>query len=216
MTNFGDLFELFVGELLQRYFGKTAVENLNESGLKVKICDYLVKTEQCDILIECKSSLLPLVTRQTYSENMLQDWFDKNIIKAIIQLRETEIKIQSRDGVGECVKIVLIYEDFNVAEEPSFKEYAKQVVKEETGEDVSFFIMTLSELEQLEDTFRKAGFKALVEKKMEIDDESDVTKGFSFLYASQQLGSFVRENEWYKSKANWYFNEYVKKLKANS
>jgi hypothetical protein len=82
LQGFGDLFEIYVGEILKRYFGEHEVINLNDylrlktnnKKQQPKIADWLIDIDDSIFIFECKSQLLPMKVKQTFNKTFLDQW----------------------------------------------------------------------------------------------------------------------------------------------
>lgn len=101
-----------------------------------------------EFLVEQKSTILGLLAKQQESSiNTIRQFAERNIIKALEQLKSTE------DGLndGQYIKIVLLYEDYLKAEALSeiFKMDECQV-----QDDNHYWLVTIEEMEMLLHTYK--------------------------------------------------------------
>ena len=129
-------------------------------------------------IFECKSSLLPLIVRQTFIESVLNKWIIRNIFKAIKQLEDT-VSLLKKVGLisnKKVYKFVLLLEDLYFAEQHDFK---KQIIERLTKKKIltsnQVYFITISELERMEEAIKRHGFIRILEKKKEVDDTNKLT-----------------------------------------
>ena len=108
VSDFGMLFEEYVGELFSLYLADDQYVRIPEDG-KEKRADWKVSIAGYDFLIEQKSSILRLAAKQQHSEyQVIAKYIEKTVQEAVQQLEDTE---KSLDG-KEYIKVVLLYEDY--------------------------------------------------------------------------------------------------------
>jgi len=108
VSDFGMLFEEYVGELFSLYLADDQYARIPEDG-KEKRADWKVSIAGYDFLIEQKSSILRLAAKQQHSEyQVVTRYIEKTVQEAVQQLEDTEKSF----GGKEYIKMVLLYEDY--------------------------------------------------------------------------------------------------------
>lgn len=204
---FGQLFELYVGELLKRYFGQDNVERLEPDEQDHKIADWLVWRDGLVLIIECKASLLPIMVRQTYQPGMFNDWVDRVFVDACKQLDSTEgiLKTEGRIIGKETRKFAVLYEKLYLAEVPHLKRAIQEVLRQKFGSVPSFSVMTVKELECLEKPIARHGFEEILKQRDQMHADPILGMGYDFIEPARRLGSEDFSNEWLRRTCDEYF-----------
>jgi len=107
VNDFGNMFESYFHELLSTYLSKEQYEKIKESNNKS--VDYILFFERSTILVELKSALIPLESKQ---QNPILEKFDaffkNNIEKACKQLQVSEKELNNGKPF---IKFILLYEN---------------------------------------------------------------------------------------------------------
>lgn len=145
-SEFGRYFEEYFRELLMEYVPQTNYHKIPEEN--IPRADWKIVLGKYRFLVEQKSTILGLLAKQQESSiNTIRQFAERNIIKALEQLKSTE------DGLndGQYIKIVLLYEDYLKAEALSeiFKMDECQV-----QDDNHYWLVTIEEMEMLLHTYK--------------------------------------------------------------
>lgn len=114
---FGEVFERYVGEILERVYSKTSLVFLNKCNVPEgsKLADWLVVDGNDVIIFECKSSLLPLKVKAVSKEQLVNNWCNDNILEGGAQLSSTrtlieegKLKLPGLDLNGKRIVNVLV------------------------------------------------------------------------------------------------------------
>lgn len=199
---FGKCFEYYFQEILDYY--NISYEKLKESNKKMP--DWKVDTEDFIVLIEQKASLFPIDARTTTSEeryNKIDDYFDKNIVKAFKQLNSYVIN----DSKKTVIRICLTFEKIHM------EDNAKKIVKSKMTfpSDVELnWIVNIDEMEILlnilSTDYRK--FKNIIEKKIYLEKNKEnigksfmeLLKGYTNDYTLNKINHFERISDELKQK----------------
>ena len=111
-SDFGKYFENYLQKLFDLYLNSYDYERIEESDF-VKRADWRLDLNGFKVLIEQKSSLIPLMMKQQESDiSILKNYCQTHLVEAMEQLEQTE-----RDwNDGEYIKIILVYDDYLKAE----------------------------------------------------------------------------------------------------
>lgn len=138
---FGKYFEEYFFELLSTYLEKDEYERIPEC--ERKRADWKLKIGEYKFLIEQKSTLMALSVKQQDSDVAASiDYCNKAIIKAIIQLYNTELEFNE----GRFIKIILLYEDYV---KPEILNYVFKLKSCTIENDHYYWIITIDEMERL-------------------------------------------------------------------
>ena len=138
---FGKYFEEYFFELLSTYLEKDEYERIPEC--ERKRADWKLKIGEYKFLIEQKSALMALSVKQQDSNVAASiDYYNKAIIKAIIQLHDTELEFNE----GRFIKIILLYEDYV---KPEVLNYVFKLKSCTVENDYYYWIVTIDEMERL-------------------------------------------------------------------
>jgi len=192
---FGECFENYLKELFEYY-------NINHTKLKeskkqkVKTPDWKVETDRYIFLIEQKSALFPIDTRTITKEERykkLEDFFDKNIVKAFKQLNDYEINDTSKTVIRICLTFEKIYMEENA------KYIVEQKMNFKTDKNLNW-IVNIDEFEILMHLLstNEAEFNKLIQKKIYLEVSEDkngrnfekLLGGYKYDYATKKLNHF--------------------------
>ena len=166
---FGQFFEQYVQKLFSYYLPNDAYLHIKENDNKS--ADWKLQIGDYTFLIEQKSSILQLLAKQQETNiQTIKKFCKRTIIEALTQLDQTEKDLDN----GQCIKIVLLYEDYLKAE------LLDEVFKLEectVANDKNYWLMTITELEKFLDYYSidPNGCLDLIENKinLEISDSRD-------------------------------------------
>lgn len=188
VNEFGKIYEIYLENLFDRYLKEYKYEKLEES-MEEKRCDWKVKTNKYTILIEQKSSLININTKDLYTDiKTIEKYLLEKLSKAFIQLDSTEKQISSDKIV---IKLALVYENLYIPEvlECKIKEILNSEDKEIKNEYNNTFLIETREIERLmyilstdENLFNK-----IIERKLEADEMPQGEKR-SFLTIMEEFG----------------------------
>jgi hypothetical protein len=205
LQSFGDLFEIYVGEILKRYFGEHEVINLNDylklkpkSKNQPKIADWLIDIGDSILIFECKSQLIPMKLKQTFNKKFWNDWSIKVVKKAAEQLDSTLQLLQKDPDYKEkkFFKFIVLNEDLYLAENRIFKENS------------DFYIITIQELELLEAPIKKFGIHRIMAEKQDIDKRNRLEEGQNFIHVYKSIGDVELTNNWLQETYDKFFDEF--------
>ncbi|MEA5450780.1 hypothetical protein VB780_19525 [Leptolyngbya sp. CCNP1308] len=194
LHDFGILFEQYVGEILKSYFGSQNVERLEiRKGINSKKhADWLVKLDRLILIFECKSSLMPLLTRQTFNKFSLLKWMNEVFIKGSTQLDASELEFRQSerfDGQKIC-KFLVTFEDLYFAEEDLFRSFWNTEIKERKGKEKDFYHISVRDLELLEKPIQEIGMSEIINKKEEVDALNAIRDGRGILSVARKMKNF--------------------------
>lgn len=194
---FGKCFEYYFQEILDCYSIK--YEKLEESKKQnKKMPDWKIVTDDYIFLIEQKASLFPIDARTTTKEERyikIEDYFDKNIVKAFKQLNSYVEKDTSKIVVRICLTYEKIY----------MEENAKRIVesKMDFKSDIELnWIVNIDEIEilmsLLATNYKK--FKEVIEQKIILEKRRDkngrnfekLLGGCTYDYTENNINHFER------------------------
>lgn len=138
---FGLLFEDYVKDLAQKYCESIEWERLPAES--VKGADFLFDFGICQLLIECKSSLLRLDAKQQVPNLMSTDTFFKNTIAESYEQLSSSYQSLREQSTTPIIKVILLYDEFS---NTSIIEHS---MSEVFHNDPSCFVMTIRHLEML-------------------------------------------------------------------
>lgn len=192
LTDFGSIFQEYVGFLLERFTGKSQVIRLRKDDIKGKICDFAV-LQDVVVLFECKASLIPHRTRQIFTEEMLQPWLNQVIVHGAKQLLSTEQLLRNnrllqlpRTSCGKIFKVILTYEILYISEEPHWKDVVRKtlesakVFREYPNLDEGIYLMDIQQLEQAEEVLKQHSWGRIFHKKTQLDNAGDLSEWHGF------------------------------------
>jgi hypothetical protein len=170
-------------------------------------CDY-----QNLYIFECKSSLLPVIARQTFIKSTLNRWVVGILIKSMEQLENTATLIKDNGFIisREVYKYVVLLEELHFAEYPDFKTSIMEELRKKKNLNCSdTYLMNISELEEMEETIKKYGFARILEKKKEIDRSKNIALSTDFISVCREIDSNFKMRSVFLEKI---FNETISKL----
>jgi len=220
---FGDIFNLYVGKILINFFGENKIKQL-PADLSIKIADWIIITDDLVVIFECKSQLLPYMIRKTFNEHELKTWLDRNIIAGIEQLFSTEDYLL-RNGLQEIkvgrrkiYKILITYEQVYFIESPLFKnriiKYAeeKQIFEKYRYISDKFYIMSIHELELMQNIIKKFTLREIFAEKELTDVRNNPVEGNNFINIYNRLDSEIAlSNDWLEDVYSKYFDSLIPK-----
>jgi len=123
--------------------------------------------------------------------------------------------------IGECrgkdvYKFIILYEELYFSEELVFKDFTSSILQKSLGEAMDFYVLSVKELEALEQTIKIHGIEKIIEEKKRIDLECPPGGGHSFLAVCKSLGVTEQSNQWLDETFEKYFQELVHKLQPDS
>lgn len=229
LQSFGDLFEIYVGEILRRYFGEDATINLNDYlGSKTnnkkqpKIADWLINVGDSIFIFECKSKLMSIALKKTFDRKLFNNWLDDTFVAGAEQLESTIQLLQKDNNYSgkQFFKFMVLNEDFYFAENPIFKEFILSYIKEELKkrnsnveensnfDSSNFYIITIRELELLEVPIEKFGIHRIMAEKENIDKKNQPDEGYNFIDACKNIDKDLEfKNSWLVETCSKFFNE---------
>ena len=162
LSFWGEVFEKYVGELLQRMYSKVFCLNEFDPPVGIKNADWLVVTDTEVYLFECKSPLLPLTVKGALDEEKVNAWCAANIIKSEGQLSATEDRIKSGeltlpdcDLKGKRIIKVLVTLQSLFFEVKKWLQYSSSLISGSKWQD--FYILSVVDL-KLDELRKKARF----------------------------------------------------------
>ena len=168
LKKFGEAFENYVHQLLLRYFGEENVSRAKDL-IKVKNenrqADFIVTENDNIFIFECKSSLVPLIARQTFLATTISSWIRRNLVHAVTQLDTTENELIRSGFIGSknVYKFILLHEELYIINTEFVKE---QLLKNHlnarpTVNDIH--IISINELEGMEQVIKNYGLSKIIE-----------------------------------------------------
>ena len=214
LQSFGDLFEIYVGEILKRYFGEHKVINLNDyrelktnNKKQSKIADWLIDIDDLILIFECKSQLLPMKVKQTFNKKFLDDWSIDAFKKGAKQLESTVQLLQKDHNYQgkKFFKFIVLNEDLYLAENRIFKDLIMSNIPKENSD---FYIITIQELELLEVPIKKFGIHRIMAEKQDIDKRNRLEEGQNFIHVYKSIGDVELTNSWLEETYDKFFDEF--------
>ena len=160
----GEIFEKYVGEILEGYYGKRFLCRLDENWGVGKIADWMVVSNTVILLFECKSALLPVHVKGFFDEAKVKEWCEakghfvigvEQLVATKNLLKDKKIPgVKNEDVQNKTVKMILVtYESLYLA--PIWEKFLAQIITEKNYfPDQSwcndFHIMSILELEAFE------------------------------------------------------------------
>lgn len=202
---FGKCFEYYLHEILEYYDIK--YEKLKESTIQnVKMPDWKIETQNYVFLIEQKSALFPIDTRTTTkneSYDKIEEYFEKNFIKAFKQLNSYKIEENNKTVIRICLTFEKIYMEENV----------KYIIakKMKFDSDITLnWIVNIDEFEILMEILNEdeENFNKIIKEKIELEvteakDGRNLEKllgGRKYNYCTNVLKHFEEIGEFLKQK----------------
>jgi len=187
LNEFGNHFKDYVGKILVNYFGKDNVKDLDickeKMSIKGKIADWYVELEDIEIIIECKSSLMKQIVKQTFIPEMFQDWCRKSkFSSAVDQLLETDKLLPKTRK--KRYRVIVILEDLYLLEVPDVKKMLDNRIND-------FYVMRVAELENMENWIKKYGIKRIFEEKETVDKNNNSADGREFFQICHRVDNKI-------------------------
>ncbi len=190
---FGGLFEKYVENLLNHYLDKNTFVRLEETK-KHKIADWKIETEKYIFLIEQKSSVGAIKTKNiTFKFEELNPIL--NIYrKAINQLDITEKCIIPKTNKKKILKMILYYDYLPTTQ--ALKELLRERMEKSKEEFENFFFIGISEFEILISLLGKDNklFNRIIDEKIWREQKKDFEKGTDFNSIFREWG--VESNDY--------------------
>ncbi|WLT36811.1 hypothetical protein NON20_11860 [Synechocystis sp. B12] len=214
LQSFGDLFEIYVGEILKRYFGEDKVINLNDyfklktnNKKQSKIADWLIDIDNSIFIFECKSQLLPVKVKQTFNKTFFDTWSINVFQKGSSQLESTVQLLQKDDSYQgkQIFKFIVLNENLYLAENLIFKDLIMSRIPKENS---NFYTITIQELELLEVPIKKFGMHKIMAEKQDVDKRNRPEEGQSFIHICKNIGSIELKNSWVEETYHNFFDQY--------
>lgn len=162
---FGDYFEAYFEEILNKYLDKKAFYKIPE-GTQNR-ADWFLKIGEYAFIIEQKSALVGLNAKQQLSDiEKTKIYITRNWLKALKQLEATE-KLYKKE-YDHIIKIVLVYEDYFKDEilENAFKLKGNNVI-----DDGYYWLASIADIEMLLYTYKTNPdlFYKIIEEKVKAE-----------------------------------------------
>ena len=202
---FGKCFEYYFNELLEHYNIK--YERLEESKKQnIKMPDWKIVTNKYVFLVEQKAAMFPIDTRTTTKQERykkIEDYFDKNLIKAFRQLNSYIEEDTDKTVIRICLTFEKIYMEENV----------KAILEPKMNfkSDIALnWIVNIDEMEilmqLLNDNENK--FNEVIEQKIELEKTYNpngrnfekILSGFKYDYVVNQINHFNKIADELKQK----------------
>lgn len=194
LLKFGDSYENYCGNILSQYFGCDRVlkvkDLVGEDHINNKHADWILLEDDNVYIFECKSSLLPIIARRTFRPSHIESWIRRNLVYANSQLDNT-IELLEKNGIlkdKNAHKFIILLEELYIADDKRIKSAImehqfKSLIK--SYSDVH--IISIFELEKMENVIQKHSFAEILTKKLEIEKRDDLLVGGNFLTACKLL-----------------------------
>ena len=215
---FGDLFEIYVGEILTRCFVENKVINLDDDfnarpEMKDKSrADWRIDIDNSIFIFECKSGLMDIKLKNTFDKESLANWLNKICKEAYGQLESTVQSLQEEKDKNysekQFFKFIVLYEDFYFAEHPIFKDLILDHVLEKNSnfDRSNFYIITIRELELLEIPIKKFGIHRIMAEKENIDKKNQLHEEYNFIRACKNIDKDLEfTNSWLNETCDKFF-----------
>lgn len=206
---FGSLFEEYVKDISSEMCrnGEFRVLKTQPEG---KSADFLYEFDEFIMIVEAKSTLLGIQAKQQVPElTAISTFIDRTINKAYNQLLASYNRIQSENLQRKpIIKIILLYDVFS---NTALLEHSASSFFEK---DMSFFIMTIRELETLLLVYRedRVLFKQVISSLLNISKADKLQKhSITGLFSSYNLWDF----DFFTGKRN-YFHQMLGQLSSDS
>jgi len=202
---FGKCFEFYFNEVLEYY--KINYNKLKESKKqKIKTPDWKIETSNYILLIEQKATLFSVDTRTTTKKERyekLEDYFDKTLVKAFMQLNDFTEKNTEKTIIRICLTFENIYMEENVK---SILESRMQFKS-----DISLnWVVNIDEMEILMQILNKDEnkFNSIIEEKINLEKSKDpngrslekLFAGYTYDYSVNQINHFSKLADYLKEK----------------
>ena len=203
---FGLFFEKYFEELLTNTLDEHEYSRIQESD-KEKRADWRITLGSYKVLIEQKSSLVPVTVKQQETDyNAFKKYLRKTIFESVQQLRKTEEYYND----GKYIKIILLYEDYV---KPEMLDYVMQMPECKIESDGFYWLVTIDEMERLLCTYKKDVSKviSIIEEKIRLETgHSKDGKALELIMSSYG----VKANDYISHKRfNHYRNVWQKRIK---
>lgn len=207
---FGELFEIYVKELLGKYLEEKKFKRLENTNCG-KIADWIIKTEKYFLIVEQKSAIMAIKTKSFTPDidplkNFINDNYNK---KGTPQLDETEEQFRKEISGKQVIKIILYYETIFAIN--MVKILLLEMRNETTEERNNLFFLSISEFERLlvvlnkdEEIFNRIIEEKLLLEKLPLKDGTDITKIF------EKYG--MNTNEYIDSIEKVFFDELMSNI----
>lgn len=192
---FGAYFEIYVEEVLGNCLSQDQYQKIQESK-KEKRADWILEMGKFTIIIEQKSAISALEAKQNHPDlELMKKYMKNNWGEAIKQLHSTQVS----KGLKECIKIILVYEDYYKSEciDEIF------LLEDLPENDGTYWLVSINEFEMLLNTYRNdpaLGLKIIEEKLLA--ESNKVNEG-------RELIGFLNKNGINK-------NNYIKEFNIDS
>ncbi len=212
------MFEIYVGEILTRYFGEhhevinldKELESRTNNKNKPKIADWQINIGDSIFIFECKSQLMSIKLKQTFDRKLFDNWLDDTFKKGAKQLESTVQLLQKDNNYSEkqFFKFIVLYKDFYFAEHPIFKDLILDHVLEKNSnfDRSNFYIITIRELELLDVPIKKFGIHRIMAEKENIDKKNQLHEEYNFIRACKNIDKDLEfTNSWLNETCNKFF-----------
>lgn len=213
LEKFGESFEEYCGKLLSRYFGDSNVfrvkDIIGDAHKDKRHSDWVVTEDGNIYLFECKSALIPIIARRTFLPPTMSSWVRRNIEHATTQLEITakDLKDIGFIGSNDINKFILILEELYIADDPLIKQsIIGKHVNSNHANYSDVHIISVYEMEKMEQAIKKHRFANILAKKHELDK----INGGNFLVACRSLDKEVAlTNSYLESKFQDIISEWA-------
>jgi hypothetical protein len=189
LTFFGDIFQAYVGKLLQPYYGPTELFAEAPYARDQMTVDWITVEGRTAILFECKSKRFTKTSKRIASrEDLIRD-LKLAIVGGADQLSRTKRAILERapglerlHHVEQVLPILLVSEPLYLANTPLFRELVRNELKDAGLEEFEFQVVSVRELEYLLPFKEERSITDLLTEKFQSPDAR-----------SWDLAAFLRE-----------------------
>lgn len=200
INKFGEAYEKYIEKVFKTYLSESMHDKIKYEKLpetKYKSCDWKIETKEYIILIEQKSAIANLKTKEIYTDIVDVRKYLSRLSKGFIQLEETEKRLSTCKPV---VKMLLHYENLEI---PSSLEYEIRNILKNEGSFKNTFLVRTSEIERLIYLFvnNENDFNSVIERKLELSNDV-LANQRSFMQIMEELN--VGENDYILSKINHF------------
>lgn len=210
-NEFGARYDSYIGVLLKHYFQDAEqIVDLDEikkdKNLQIKVADWLVEFQDYVLIIESKSSLTSLSIKESFDNNFISKWFNKNIKKAMEQLTETVKYFQKSLSNKKIYTLVIFYEDLQLLNGKGFIRDNRVF-----PELQNLHFITLREFEQIEKGVKEFGINKILDQKENIIKGDIRFVGHDLVSVQEHMGCTNTENTFLIN----LFNKFVAGLERN-
>jgi len=199
-NDFGILFEAYFEELLTYYIERDKFFRLSDKEKNKKSADFLVLFDNCNVIIELKSSLIGLsVKQQAPSIDAIDTYFERTVSKANKQLIESEKGLISTKPV---MKFIVLYEN---TQNIGILHSAWDLPNHEKN----FFILTINDFEQILNLDRLRAENILENLLKPVNEPYDYLRS----ELSQSIETYIQKS--YSSQKINYFKTFQEKMRNN-